>query len=514
MEINFFNSKSGEKTCTVNSKYLHSKYSPVTEAEKFVNSIPEITPDLIILVSPGLPYCYNKLKTRFPNVKIAAINFDIQFSNTLWDYEWVPNGEISLNSFLSELFICFDLKKIHIETWYPSLNIWPVEIQKIQNLIKELVNRETAVNITRKYFGKRWFKNIIRNIFFISKTIYLKTKIENPVLIAAAGQSLEDKERLLKSGYFFKIAVTSASGFLCNNSLLPDLFFITDGGYWAKEHFIPMYFAKEGINFFLQNMNLAISMEAAIPGVILENTNILPMSYNSPFTESLLKINNIKYMKAKENGTVAGSAVEFALEYSNKNIYLAGLDLGPGKNSFHARPGVQETRNRNETLRTNSLMENIPLHSGQMEIYKNWFENIPAEKKQKLAIITPSPVQIQSIKKIPQDELIMGIKPESILKNNDLFYHSETLNDKRLNTVNYLKKIISNIKKYTISDYYNDDFFSNIISYIDWDNYRAMESDLKNKSQTKADEVLENIKINCIDFISKEIKRYDNHEFL
>ena len=219
-------------------------------------------------------------------------------------------------------------------------------------------------------------------------------------------------------------------------------------------------------------------------------------------------------MKAKENGTVAGSAVEFALEYSNKNIYLAGLDLGPGKNSFHARPGVQETRNRNETLRTNSLMENIPLHSGQMEIYKNWFENIPAEKKQKLAIITPSPVQIQSIKKIPQDELIMGIKPESILKNNDLFYHSETLNDKRLNTVNYLKKMISNIKKYTISDYYNDDVFSNIISYIDWDNYRAMESDLKNKSQTKADEVLENIKINCIDFISKEIKRYDNHEFL
>lgn len=515
MEISFFNSKSGEKTCTVNSKYLHSKYSPVSEAEKFVSSIPEIMPELIILVSPGLPYCYGKIKNRFPNVKIAAVNFTPELSNKLWDYEWVPNEHISLNTFLNEIFSWFDLKKIHIEIWHPALNIWPEEIKKFQDLIKELINTETAVNTTRKYFGKRWLKNIIRNIIFISKTICLNKKIEVPVLIAAAGQSLEDKGGILKSGQFFKIAVTSASGFLFSNSLLPELFFITDGGYWAKEHFLPMYFTNGTNQDFLNKINLAMSMEAAVPGGILSNTNIIPLSYSSPFTESLLSINDIKYMMAKENGTVSGSALEFAMENSTRDIYLAGLDLGPGKNSFHARPGVQETRNRNETTRTNCLLENIPLHSGQMDIYKNWFENLSPDKKQRLALITPGPVQIKGIRKIPKNELTRELKPEDLITNNDLFNSSTVVcKEKKINTVNYLKKIISKANKYSVSDYYSDAVFSNMVSYIDWNNYKIMESNLKNNSKTKTNEVLENIKTNCTDFINREIKRYDSHEFL
>lgn len=515
MEISFFNSKSGETTCTVNSKYLHSKYSPVSEAEKFVSSIPEIMPELIVLVSPGLPYCYDKIKNRFPGVKIAAVNFNPQLSSRLWDYEWVPNENMSLSTFLNKIFTYFDLKKIHIEIWHPALNIWPEEIKKFQDLIKELINTETAVNTTRKYFGKRWFKNIIRNVVFISKTICLNKKIEIPVLIAAAGQSLEDKAGLLKSGYFFKIAVTSSSGFLLSNSLLPDLFFITDGGYWAKEHFMPMYFAKGTNQDFLNKINLAMSMESAVPVGILSNTNILPLSYSSQFTESLLRYNNIEYMIAKENGTVSGSALDFVMENSTRDIYLTGLDLEPGKNSFHARPGVQETRNRNETTRTNCLLENIPLHSMQMDIYKNWFENLTSEKKQRLALVTPGPLQIKGVRKISKNELIRKSESKNPITANDLFNDSITsFKEKKSTTLNYLKKIISRASKYSVSDYYSDEVFSNMVSYIDWDNYKVMELKIKNNSKTKTNEVLENIKTNCIDFISREIKRYDCNEFL
>lgn len=514
MEIKFFNSKSGERTCTVNSKFLHSKYSPAAEAEKFVNSIPPVNPELIILVSPGLPYCYNKLKSRFPGARIAAVNFSPLLSNKLWDYEWVPNEYIQLNTFLNDILCSFDLKKIHIEIWHPSLNIWPEEIQNFQILLKEVINTETAVNTTRKYFGKRWFKNILRNILFIEQTINLKRQIESPVLIAAAGQSLEDKINLLNSGYFFNIAVTSASGFLCYNDLKPDLFFITDGGYWAKEQFMPMYFANN-TSFLSGKINLAISMEAAIPAGILSKNNILPLSYKSPFTESILKLNNIGYLKAMENGTVTGTALDFALEYSNKKIYLAGLDLGPGKNSFHARPGVQETRNRNETSRTSSLWENIPLHSEQMDIYKNWFENLSRQKKQRINIVVPCPVKIQSINKIEQEKLISMINTKQTTnpKDRDLFSHYFISSDKKNNTINYLKGIILKAGKYTISDYFSDEIFFNISSYIDWENYTIMENYLKTNSKTQATEAFENIKNNCIDFINNEIKRYERYDF-
>ena len=75
MEILFYDTKSGDKTFSIENIFFHSKYAPLTEAERFLSANTfEYSPKVIIVVEPGFSYLYSPLKKKYPDSKIGIIN--------------------------------------------------------------------------------------------------------------------------------------------------------------------------------------------------------------------------------------------------------------------------------------------------------------------------------------------------------------------------------------------------------------------------------------------------------
>ena len=74
MELDFLDSKDGEKTVKVNGVFLHSPYSPKKEAQRFADlQTCPFKPEYIVITEPGLSYSLPALREKFPDVKIGAI---------------------------------------------------------------------------------------------------------------------------------------------------------------------------------------------------------------------------------------------------------------------------------------------------------------------------------------------------------------------------------------------------------------------------------------------------------
>ena len=79
-DVQFFDSKSGDKTCSINSIRLHSSYDPVKEAQRYVSSLDiNFVPSLIVVTEPALSYCAYFLRKRFPKTILVAIRFSNLF---------------------------------------------------------------------------------------------------------------------------------------------------------------------------------------------------------------------------------------------------------------------------------------------------------------------------------------------------------------------------------------------------------------------------------------------------
>ena len=81
-------------------------------------------------------------------------------------------------------------------------------------------------------------------------------------------------------------------------------------------------------------------------------------------------------MNAERNGTVSGTALEFALSITDGDIFFCGLDLAAGKGLQHCRPNeleliaeVSDNRIKSKEGRLNRARQN----SEALKIYRQWF---------------------------------------------------------------------------------------------------------------------------------------------
>ena len=89
MQIDFLEAKDGSKTFSANGIFYHSSYSPVKEAQRFVETSEFVfNPKYIFFVEPGFSYCVPFIKKQFPDSKIICIRlFDKSFEDEKnWDY--------------------------------------------------------------------------------------------------------------------------------------------------------------------------------------------------------------------------------------------------------------------------------------------------------------------------------------------------------------------------------------------------------------------------------------------
>ena len=191
MEISFLQTKSGNQTFSVDNIFFHSKYSPVTEAERFISTNNfDYIPKVIILIEPGFSYLYSILKKKYPDAKIGIIRIINQIPDSKnWDF-CININDCSKQS-LSSLFNESELLCTQFLCWPVAQKLFPEEIKKISSVYKESFEEAKSLIITRQYFEKKWFINAFQNIKYLNKYSSFNKKIDVPIVIAASGPSLE-----------------------------------------------------------------------------------------------------------------------------------------------------------------------------------------------------------------------------------------------------------------------------------------------------------------------------------
>ncbi|MBP5402486.1 MAG: DUF115 domain-containing protein [Treponema sp.] len=369
MPVEYLNAKNGKLTCTYDGIYLHSAYDPQKESFRFVSTLKfDFIPENIIIIEPALSYCKKDFEKLFPKSKIIAVRFLTEI-DSLYDFdrEFYYEDDSKLKNELFNYLGEDGLLNSFFISWPSSAKAFSDKDRKVWAVIKQLLRDCQSILATRQFFAKRWIKNQI-NFFTSLKNTVLIEKTDVPVLICASGPSLKNCIKTIKeiNEYYFIIACSSAIKPLLKNGIVPDLCISTDGGFWAKKH----------LNCLInKDLTLAVTSEANIPRKLFDK-RILPLAYTDGFDKTIFDSMNIKYTEAVRNGTISGTALEFALSITDKNVYMAGLDLESNRGFVHIQPNELEISAEAKDYRLKTKDSRIfsqGRESDSLKIYRNWF---------------------------------------------------------------------------------------------------------------------------------------------
>jgi len=264
----------------------------------------------------------------------------------------------------------------------------------IEEKIRTWSMRDDVNSATLKRFGKRWVRNLSRNMSAIrdyagiSRLANIANEIaENaPVFLAAAGPSLDKVRHLLREIHkrFITVAVDTSFRFFTDNGIQPDFVLVVDPQFWNSRHLDRCPYG-----------NTALIAESAVypPVLNLPFKNIFLCGSLFPLGSFVEKQVDPKGALGA-GGSVSTTAWDFARTLGSKEIWIAGLDLAFPDFKTHFRGAVFETRanaasNRfspAETWVARALRDGFPFNApcaagGQvltdrrLSLYAAWFEN-------------------------------------------------------------------------------------------------------------------------------------------
>jgi hypothetical protein len=358
---------------------LHSRYNPQIEAQRYIDAL-KIDPDIncFILIEPGMGYMVPVLRDKWPLGKIIVLHADCCFRELpgVFNSEtvWYPDNRVSAQEFL-ETEVTLDAR-VRIVEWRPSLNAYGEKALELVRESVDFIKRLEAGRRTDAFFGKRWVRNFFRNMAFLRNTLLYK-KMELPIVITGSGPSLESALPLILAARerIFVLAASSSLPALAAGDIIPDMVISTDGGGWALPHLRTLFRSpapKPGI--------LALSFCAALPSQC-SSLPLLPMNDGSLWQSMALNANNIPSVLIPQRGTVTASALELALELTDGDIFLAGMDLSVSGIRSHARPYGFDylffgSATRFQPVYTRYFVRSRDIKSGgSHDVYAAWFKS-------------------------------------------------------------------------------------------------------------------------------------------
>ena len=406
MNVEFIKAKDGNSTFSADKVFFHSTYSPVKEAERFVQGTSfQIKPKIIFFLEPGFSYCAPLLQNKYDDCKIVCVRFfdkTVFFEDQIkWDYVINFSDLNDIKSFNQIMLNTFSEEKLltsAVLIWKPAENIFQDKIQSFFEQYKKLMQDCKTLLVTRQFFEKKWLVNCCNFIFNARHFIHvnqIKTKL--PVVVCASGPSLMPCLPLIKQNAdkLFIVCLSSAVSVLINNSIIPDIVLTTDGGYWAGQHLKAL---KQ-----YNSIPVAAPVEAFIPKSVLRSHPIIALKYNdssSFISSSILKKSGLPAFEAVRNPTVSGTALFFANAITSAKVYFCGLDLSAQPGFQHSEPNELEKNNSiNDTRIKTKALRNCrsAFNCESLEIYKNWFSSLDSDTTKRTVRIIDSEYKNNSL---------------------------------------------------------------------------------------------------------------------
>ena len=392
-------------TARINGKYLHSKYNPISEAEKNLSLDffeDKTAKSSCVFYGLGLGYAQELYAKKYPKSSLIIIEPDL-FVFFLF-LQSRPLDDFFMHE---NLILLLGLYPKDVLDFFESKSFFDIPIFKIHSLIdvsaswfsefealKKRRNEKTNLNKnTLKKFGKLWLKNFLKNktqVENLPGILHLKNLFYSyPCMIIAAGPGLDDTINLVKENEdkFIIITADTAVRACHRHGLKPDFILLMDAQYWNYLHLADLDISD----------SILITESSVYPAVFRLKTrakflctSMFPLAQ---YIENLIGEKG----KLVTGGSVATACWDFARILGCPEIIFAGLDLAFSDFQTHFKGSrfeedVNAFSNRffpSETASHLSLYSASPqlkegyegkvLSDKRMEMYAWWFESKIAE---------------------------------------------------------------------------------------------------------------------------------------
>lgn len=336
LNITYLKTKTGKTTVEVDGYLLHSKYDPVNESRKIIETKYE-KQKLTIIFGLGLGYLLDEIKKRKENLN-NIILIDPLYKklkhieqNDVHVLDHINLKEIE--KVIGDRATYFDRKfNVICSPNYDKLFMeeYKIVLESIRNVQKMNLVAEN----TLRFYSEDWQRNSIYNLASLQNSYNLcslKKKFDCPVIIASGGPSLIKQLPLLKKNArnIIVIAAGSTVNTLINNDIIPDFVVSIDGTIENYKHFK---------NLDSQNINLIYGFSSyyKIQQKSYKNKYAFLDFRDRFFSEYLKTVYDIDLPLIIGGSSVAIFALSIALYITTGPIALIGQDLAYTNFKTHA----------------------------------------------------------------------------------------------------------------------------------------------------------------------------------
>ncbi|MFC4322497.1 motility associated factor glycosyltransferase family protein [Litchfieldia salsa] len=234
-----------------NSRYIHSKYDPLKEADRLINQLSNLDQyNHVLFIGVGLGYHITELIDKYPNMYFSIYEPNIEvlyeFLSTCSLHNWplVKLQSLFTGTDEEELQASVHImqqkekKNTFVFTLPPYVNMYSREELLIIETVKEVLTNKKISIMTNLTYQERWTLNSIKNFPYLLRTPNIlmdtdKGKFKGkPALMVAAGPSLAEEIEYIKHIKDNKLAyvfsVGSAINALLEHGIEPDGTFTYD----------------------------------------------------------------------------------------------------------------------------------------------------------------------------------------------------------------------------------------------------------------------------------------------
>lgn len=446
--------------------YIHSKYSPIKDGERFVQKLSAYNIKTVFIVyGMGLGYHIlqllkylhkeNPLIIIEPNEGVLAKAFSM--------YDWTPlmrrdktfiftgTNAQELKLLLGEFINIFNVDNLLLLPFSQYPNIYSAFYEKVIEEIKNYVSLFKISKNTREHFWEQFNKNFFNNlysIFYQNRINDLKNKFSNiPAFIVSAGPSLDKNIRELQNvkdrGIIFSGGRTLPT--LINHNIIPHFVVSMDPGIAAYnvlkdygDHTIPL-----------------ITTVVSNDTVISEHQGDAFYISNSEY-RGLVKYFTQKDMDMLPLGaSVANASLSIAVYLGCNPIIFIGQDLAYTDGKYHADScsdaALKQNDEYDDLIEVEGIDGNKVLTNSVWHTFLMWMEKFIYHNSHKTYIdATEGGAKIHGTDIMPlkqviekyciKDEFIQD-KITTIIKNNKIGYQDEKLQSLLINLKVDLEKV-------------------------------------------------------------------------
>ncbi|NFO04374.1 motility associated factor glycosyltransferase family protein [Clostridium botulinum] len=392
-KIEKVNSKNGMSNLIIDNEFwIHSRYNPQNEAEKWIDNINIKDEDTIITIGLGLGYYLDPLFNRYKDKKIIIVEPNIEvFKNMLsaMDITKFIESEnivfmVGLSPYIVRRLISEYLKENKINKVYISEMMVYRKINNdyIEELYEEIDKAlfQFISNIaTEVAFSQMWLNNTIRLLACLNEIPNInsiKDKFVNvPVVIVSAGPSLEKNMELLKEldNRALIIAVGSAVNILEKKNISPHIIMGFDGQEAEAKIFQSLKNTKPIFVFGPSIHYKAVESYKGLKMSLILNNDI-------PMIRFYKKL-GIEVDALDCGPSVSNIAMVFAHYIKAPQIMLIGQDLAYTNGVRYADGGIHNHKvSDKENLKKHGYEKVVDIYGdevytkGDLIGIKNWFE--------------------------------------------------------------------------------------------------------------------------------------------